>query len=71
MDYVRNVVQKYLVTEDWETQDSLVPVIGAVLDFAEGDLRAIRARRDAIAPLALRVGRMLDGAAAQASGRGS
>jgi hypothetical protein len=28
MEYVRNVVKEYLVTNDWATQDSLVPVIG-------------------------------------------
>ena len=59
--YVRNVVQKYLVTDDWETQDSLVPVIGAVLGFSDGDLASVRAKRDAMAPLALRAVRMLDG----------
>ena len=59
--YARNVVQKYLVTDDWETQDSLVPVIGAVLGFSDGDLASVRAKRDAMAPLALRAVRMLDG----------
>ena len=34
------MIAKFLVTDDWETQDRLVPVIGAVLGFSETELAA-------------------------------
>jgi hypothetical protein len=35
-------VKEYLVTNDWATQDSLVPVIGTVLGFSAGEVGAIK-----------------------------
>ena len=71
MQYVRNVVKEYLVTCDWSTQDSLVPVLGTVLGFTDGEIRAIRTKRASLQPLSMRVGgwvRVMSDAAAAANG---
>jgi hypothetical protein len=59
LDYLRNVIAKFLVTDDWETQDRLVPVIGAVLGFSETELAAVKTKRDALTPLDIRAARLI------------
>jgi hypothetical protein len=59
LDYLRNVISKFLVTDDWETQDRLVPVIGAVLGFSESDLASVKTKRDALTPLDIRAARLI------------
>ena len=59
LDYLRNVIAKFLVTDDWETQDRLVPVIGAVLGFSETETAAVKTKRDALTPLDIRAARLI------------
>ena len=59
LDYLRNVISKFLVTDDWETQDRLVPVIGAVLGLSEGELASVKTKRDALTPLDIRAARLI------------
>jgi hypothetical protein len=57
--YIRNVLCVYLTTDDWEKQDSLVPVIGALVGFSPDDFQNVKTKRDELAPLDIRVGRYI------------
>ena len=59
MNYIRNVVRSYLTTDDWQTHDSLVPVIGKVLGFSEQDFETVKTKRDALMPLDITVARYI------------
>jgi hypothetical protein len=55
MTYLKNVVIKLLCTDDWEQQDALVPILGAVLGFTLDDSKSIKDRRSEIAPLVVKL----------------
>ena len=53
--YLKNVVIKLLCTDDWEQQDALVPILGAMLEFTNDDSRSIKEKRAEIAPLVVKI----------------
>ena len=55
MTYLKNVVIKLLCTDDWEQQDALVPILGAMLEFTNDDSRSIKEKRAEIAPLVVKI----------------
>ena len=52
---MKNVVIKLLCTDDWEQQDALVPILGAMLEFTNDDSRSIKEKRAEIAPLVVKI----------------
>lgn len=49
--YLKNVIAKLCCTDDWTTQERLLPVLQALLEFSPAEMSKITTARLSFAPL--------------------